>query len=141
MWVSGKAPTIDEMIDAMNEYELVLPAARAHHYSNLAYGMLGEVVARLSGVPYTDYVDRRIFAPLDLTRTTWDEQAPCAAGYLVDEYAGTAEREPHTPLHGIAAMGQLWSTVGDLARWAACWPSGAEGVLDEDGGTRSGRRR
>jgi CubicO group peptidase (beta-lactamase class C family) len=131
MWVSGKAPTIEEMIASMEEYELVLPAARAHHYSNLAYGLLGEVVSRLSGQAYTDYVDRRIFAPLGLARTTWEEQEPRAAGYLVDEYAGTAAREPHTPLDGIAAMGQLWSTVGDLARWAAVLAEGADGVLDQ----------
>ena len=30
----------------MAGFELVLPAARAHHYSNLAFGLLGEVVAR-----------------------------------------------------------------------------------------------
>jgi CubicO group peptidase (beta-lactamase class C family) len=131
MWVTGKAPTIDEMIAAMDGYELVLPAARAHHYSNLAYGLLGETVARVSGQPYAAYVDGRILAPLGLTRTTWEEEEPRAAGYLVDEYAGTAAREPHTPLDGIAAMGQLWSTVGDLARWAVVLAEGADGVLEE----------
>jgi CubicO group peptidase (beta-lactamase class C family) len=130
MWVTGRAPTIEAMIDATASYELVLPAARAHHYSNLAYGLLGEVVARRSGVPYTEYVDGRILAPLGLTRTTWEEQEPRAAGYLVDEYAGTAAREPHTLLEGIAAMGQLWSTVGDLIRWVAFLAEGRDGVLD-----------
>jgi CubicO group peptidase (beta-lactamase class C family) len=132
MWVSGIAPTTEEMIAAMDQYELVLPAARAHHYSNLAYGLLGEIVARLSGEEYTAYVDNRILAPLGLTRTTWDERPPRAAGYLVDEYAGTAAREPHTLLDGIAAMGQLWSTGGDLARWAVVLAQGADGVLDEE---------
>ena len=49
MFVTGEAPAIDEILEAMADYELVLPAARAHHYSNLAYGLLGEVVARRSG--------------------------------------------------------------------------------------------
>ena len=113
----------------MDGYELVLPAARAHHYSNLAYGLLGEVVARLSGTPYKDYVDEPDHEPLGLGRTTWEEQEPRAIAYLVDEFAGTAGREPHTDMGGVAAMGQLWSTVGDLCRWGAFLAEGADGVL------------
>jgi CubicO group peptidase (beta-lactamase class C family) len=130
MWVSGEVPTIDELLAAMDTYEPVLPAARAHHYSNLAYGLLGELVARLSGKPYTQYVDERILQPLGLSRTTWQSQEPYAQGYLVDEYAGTALREPHTDLGGVAAMGQLWSTVGDLCSWASFLAGGRDGVLD-----------
>ncbi|HEX4521191.1 MAG TPA: serine hydrolase domain-containing protein [Gaiellaceae bacterium] len=132
MFVTGEAPGIAEILEAMAGYELVLPAARAHHYSNLAYGLLGEVVARLSGSPYTDYVDERILAPLGLTRTTWQEREPRAVGYLVDEYTGTAGREAHIETGGVAAMGQLWSTVGDLCRWGALLVGGQEGVLAPD---------
>jgi CubicO group peptidase (beta-lactamase class C family) len=129
MFVTGVAPTNDELLDAMEAYELVLPAARAHHYSNLAYALLGEVVARRCGGPYTEYVDEHVIAAAGLTRTTWHEQAPFAQGYLVDEYAGTAGREPHSDMVAVSAMGQLWSTVGDLCRWGSVLTSGAEGVL------------
>ncbi len=130
MFVTGESPTIGEIIDAMAGYELVLPAARAHHYSNLAYGLLGEVIARESGMPYADYVDERLLRPLGLARTTWYEQEPHALGYLVDEFAGTAVREPHSDMVGVAAMGQLWSTVGDLCRWGTFLAGGRDGVLD-----------
>jgi CubicO group peptidase (beta-lactamase class C family) len=130
MWVGGEVPTIEEVLAAMDTYELVLPAARAHHYSNLAYALLGELVARRSGLPYTRYVDERILQPLGFSRTTWQPQEPYAQGYLVDEYAGTAVREVHTDLRGVAAMGQLWSTVGDLCAWASFLASGRGGVLD-----------
>jgi CubicO group peptidase (beta-lactamase class C family) len=130
MWVGGKAPTIEEVLAAMDTYELVLPAARAHHYSNLAYALLGELVARRSGTPYTRYVDERILEPLGFSRTTWGPQEPYAQGYLVDEYAGTALREVHTDLRGVAAIGQLWSTVGDLCALASFLASGRDGVLD-----------
>jgi len=129
MFVDGSAPTIEELLEAMESYEAVLPPARAHHYSNLAYGLLGEVVARLSGTPYTTYVDERLLAPLGLARTTWQERAPAAQGYLVDEHTGVAAREPHSDMLGVASMGQLWSTVGDLCRWATFLAEGQEGVL------------
>jgi CubicO group peptidase (beta-lactamase class C family) len=129
MFVTGEVPTIDEILVALDGYEQVLPAARAWHYSNLAFGLLGEVVARRSGTPYTEHVEARILAPLGLTRTTWVEQEPRAIAYLVDEYAGTAAREPHTDMGGVAAMGQLWSTVGDLSSWVAFLAVGDDDVL------------
>ncbi len=126
MFVTGAVPGIDEVIGA---YEHVLPPARAHHYSNLAFGLLGEVVARCSGQAYTAYVDARVIGPLGLTRTTWTEEGPNAIGYLVDAWAGTAAREPHSDMGAVASMGQLWSTVDDLARWAVFLVEGHDDVL------------
>ena len=113
----------------MKGVTFVLPPGEAHHYSNLAFALLGQVVARLSGERYTDYVDERIIRPLGLTRTTWMPVAPKAQGYLVDEYARTVWREPESDLGGTAAAGQLWSTPEDLGRWATFLARGADGVL------------
>jgi CubicO group peptidase (beta-lactamase class C family) len=130
MFVTGESPTEDELVASMSEVEFVLRPAQAHHYSNLAFALLGQVVARKSGLPYTQYVDERIIGPLGLTRTTWTPQSPKAQGYLVDEYARTVWTEPETDLAGTASAGQLWSTVEDLGRWATFLAGGADGVLD-----------
>ena len=125
MFVDGTTPGEDDLAVGF-----ALEPAQAHHYSNLAFGLLGQVVARKSGQAYTDYVDERIIRPLGLTRTTWYAQEPKAQGYLVDEYARTVWQEPETDLGAVAAMGQLWSTVEDLGRWASFLARGADGVLD-----------
>jgi CubicO group peptidase (beta-lactamase class C family) len=125
MFVDGTTPTDDDLIQGF-----VLPPARAHHYSNLAFGLLGRVVSAKSGAPYTEYVDERIIRPLGLERTTWYGQPPKAQGYLVDDHAGTVWKEPETNLGGVASMGQLWSTVEDLARWATFLARGEDGVLE-----------
>jgi CubicO group peptidase (beta-lactamase class C family) len=125
MWVEGTTPTEADLVAGY-----VLEAHESHHYSNLAFGLLGRVVAARSGVSYTAYVDERILAPLGMTRTTWYSQEPKAQGYLVAEYARTVWEEPESDLGGVAAMGQLWSTVGDLATWATFLARGADGVLD-----------
>jgi CubicO group peptidase (beta-lactamase class C family) len=130
MWITGASPTTEELLDVVRDAELVLEPAQAHHYSNLAFATLGEVVARLAGVPYVEYVDERIIKPLGLEGTTWREQEPYAQGYLVDEFAGTVWRERHDDLAGVAAAGQLWSTVLDLCRWVSFLAAGKEGVLD-----------
>jgi CubicO group peptidase (beta-lactamase class C family) len=130
MFVTGESPTEDALIASMSEVEFVLGPAQAHHYSNLAFALLGQVVARKSGLAYTQYVDEHIIRPLGLSRTSWTPEAPKAQGYLVDEYARTVWTEPETDLSGTAAAGQLWSTVEDLGRWATFLARGAEGVLD-----------
>jgi CubicO group peptidase (beta-lactamase class C family) len=127
MFVEGTTPTDDDL-----RVEFALEPARSHHYSNLAFGLLGRVISEKSGLPYTRYVDERIIGPLGLTRTTWFPQPPKAQGYLVDEYAGTVWTEPESDLGGVAAMGQLWSTVEDLGRWATFLARGADGVLGAD---------
>ncbi len=130
MWVTGVSPTAAELVEGMRDAELVLRPAESHHYSNLAYALLGEVVARRRGKPYTDVVEERIFGPLGLGRTTWSPQGLYAQGYLVDELAGTVWRERDDDLGGVAAAGQLWSTVEDLCRWGAFLAEGRDGVLD-----------
>jgi len=129
MFVTGESPTEQQLIESMRSVNFVLPPGEAHHYSNLAFALLGQVVARKSGMRYTDYVDERIIRPLGLQRTTWTPQEPKAQGYLVDEYARTVWREPETDLGGTASAGQLWSTVTDLGRWATFLARGADGVL------------
>jgi CubicO group peptidase (beta-lactamase class C family) len=130
MFVTGESPTELQLIESMRSVNFVLPPAEAHHYSNLAFALLGQVVAKKTGMPYTAYVDERIIEPVGLTRTTWAPEAPKAQGYLVDEYARTVWREPETDLGGTAAAGQLWSTPTDLGRWATFLARGQEGVLD-----------
>jgi CubicO group peptidase (beta-lactamase class C family) len=124
MWVDGSTPAEEDLVVGF-----ALEPARAHHYSNLAFGLLGRVVAAKTGGAYTDYVDERILRPLGLERTTWYAEAPKAQGYLVDEYAGTVWKEPESDLGAVAAMGQLWSTVEDLARWATFLARGDDAVL------------
>jgi CubicO group peptidase (beta-lactamase class C family) len=132
MFVTGDSPTEDELIASMRDVEFVLRPGESHHYSNLAFALLGQVVARKSGQAYTEYVNERILAPLGLERTTWVPRSPAAEGYLVDEYARTVWLEPETDLAGTAAAGQLWSTVGDLGRWAAFLAVGNDEVLAAD---------
>jgi CubicO group peptidase (beta-lactamase class C family) len=129
IWETGASPTAEELVARLGEAELVLPPQTRHHYSNLAFGLLGEVVARVAGTPYRDYVDARILGPLGLARTTWTPVAPYAQGYFVEPYANAVRREAQLELGGVAAAGELWSTTADLCRWAAFLAEGRDGVL------------
>jgi CubicO group peptidase (beta-lactamase class C family) len=45
------------------------PPGMQFEYSNVAYGLLGHLVETLSGMSYSDYMLRRVFAPLGMTHS------------------------------------------------------------------------
>src|SRR5262249_5394194 len=135
VWESLEFPkSTDELLATLEEAELVLAPGERWHYSNLAFVLLGEVISALSGVPYEDYVEQRLLEPLGLTRTTFSPELPTAVAYSVEPYSDLVHREPMLVERtgGIAAAGQLWSTVGDLCRWAAFLADPDPDVLSTD---------
>jgi CubicO group peptidase (beta-lactamase class C family) len=119
IWESLEAPDRDAFLEGVEDAEQVLPAHHAFHYSNLAYGLLGQVVEHVTGQGWEDVVRARILEPLGMTRTGLDPADDRAHGYQVDPYAGTATQEPLFTLNATAPLGGLWSTVSDMARYAA----------------------
>jgi CubicO group peptidase (beta-lactamase class C family) len=129
IWESLESPAIEQVMADLERTEQVLAPHERHHYSNLAYALLGEVVARLSGLSWREYVDQRLFAPLGLVRTTYAPSDPVAQGYLVAPYTETVRREAHNVSDGFAPAGQLWSTPSDLCAWLTVLAQGRDGVL------------
>ena len=129
VWESLEPPTREELIAGLEDAERVLQPGQAWHYSNLAFGLLGEVVAR-RGQGYEHELRTRVLAPLGLDATGFDPDGPRATGYYVDPYSDGTTVEPDLPVEGpTAAMGWLWSTVDDLARWGDFLATGHEDVL------------
>ena len=118
VWETLEFPKGDALLAGLADAEVVLPAGERWHYSNLAYALLGEVVARVAGTAFAEYVDERLIRPLGLIRTTWQSVEPAARGYYVDPYARTLRPEPALEGDGVEAVGSLWSTPSDLCQWA-----------------------
>ena len=117
VWERAEGPDLEELLNRLDEAEAVLPPARQHHYSNLAYSLLGEIVARLRKQPWEEALQERVLSPLGMTRTTTRRQEPYALGYLTDPYADRLLPEKEFPGGAFAPAAELWSTVDDLARW------------------------
>jgi CubicO group peptidase (beta-lactamase class C family) len=97
----------------------VLGAARRFHYSNLGFGLLGELVARHRGRAWEDVVRAEVLAPLGMTRTTPRPEGRAAQGSAVHPWADVVLPEPEHDAGVMAAAGQLWATLADLGRFAA----------------------
>jgi len=119
MWATLEVPDRDDLLAGFEAAEQVLPTRAGHHYSNLAFAMLGEVVGRATSSTWAEQLEHRLLQPLGMGRTTLHPTAPHAQGFHVEPYADAVRPEPHSDLGSTAPAGQLWSTVTDLARWAA----------------------
>jgi CubicO group peptidase (beta-lactamase class C family) len=130
IWETLTPPSREELLAGLEDAERVLRPGEAWHYSNLAYGLLGELVMRRSERGYEDALRTRVLEPLALGRTGFDPSGPRATGYYVDPYSNRVTPEPDPVGEGpTAAIGWLWSTVGDLARFGDFVATGRDGVL------------
>jgi CubicO group peptidase (beta-lactamase class C family) len=90
-------------------------------YSNLGYALLGKVIETVTGGGYADAVRSRILTPLGLAQTGF-EAGEFDPEMLARGYQRGASGWAELPFDGhgaFAPMGGIFSTVTDLARWAA----------------------
>jgi CubicO group peptidase (beta-lactamase class C family) len=95
----------DDSIAIFDTIPIVAPPRTKLLYSNQAYNLLGLVIERLSGMSYGDFVQRRIFDPLQMTRSCSEhnDDPNMASPYsvLLNE---TTHRLPHSTVGGQTSM-------------------------------------
>src|SRR3954449_9789468 len=115
---------------ALGTKDVVLGAARRFHYSNLGFGLLGELVARARGTSWDEAVTAEVLAPLGMTRTTPRPVAPAAQGWAVHPWADVLLAEPEHSAGDRARAGQLGAPLADLAAFATFLLGDTGDVLD-----------
>lgn len=105
---------------------------RRFHYSNVGYGVLGELVATLRGTSWLDALREEVLVPLGMTATTERPAKGHARGFAVHPFADAVLPEPEHDAGAMAPAGQLWSCITDLASWTALVGGDPRGVLDQD---------
>jgi CubicO group peptidase (beta-lactamase class C family) len=108
----------------------------SYEYSNTGFALLGRLVERISGQRIEDYLTENVLRPLGMSATVW-RQKDVPAGRLALGYGhrasapgplmpGDFREEPQLADGAYAAMGGLYTSIRDLARYAAfqldAWP-------------------
>ena len=105
------------------------PPGTRYEYSNYAFGLLGRIVTKASGIPYDHYVQREILSKLHMDSTTFEfslvPKERRAIGYRLQP-DGTYLEEPPLPQGAFGSAGGLLTTADDLGRYVAfhlsAWP-------------------
>jgi CubicO group peptidase (beta-lactamase class C family) len=104
------------------------PPATEYAYSNIGFGILGLAVSRAARTPFMELVTRQVLTPLGLASSTYVVSPPdlasrLAVGYVRDRATGKLSSDLPTREHlgrGYKVPnGGIYSTTGDLARFAA----------------------
>ena len=84
-------------------------------YSNLGASLLAQIIANVQAMPYEAYVEKEVFIPLQMGRTTWKRPA-VASGDITRYY-----KEDLMPFPGYTLItapdGGIYSTVSDLTKF------------------------
>lgn len=109
-------PNVDVVRSAYS-VPLVFAPGDKWQYSNLGYFVIAEVISSVSGKPWPDFVQARIFAPANLTQTyLTSTNAPNEA--VGHSFAGNDWSKAPQPV-AVIPSGAFVSTVLDMARWDA----------------------
>jgi len=131
-WERHPGGDVDQLLAELAFDKISGPPFRTYHYSNLAYGLLGAVLQRATGESWADLVGKRVLDPLGMKRTTYAPVEPYARGYVVHALDDSLHEEPRLDSGAMAPAGQLWSTVTDMAKWAAFLADPAPAVLSRE---------
>ncbi len=105
----------EEYIALTRATRAAYPPGYALVYSNLGFTLAGELVRARSSLNYSDYLERRVFAPCGMHSTHVDlariDRSRLAVGYARDEPGPTLET-------GVQGAGAVRSTAADLTRFA-----------------------
>ncbi len=91
-------------------------------YQNVMYIVAGEVIAKVSGMPWGQFLKTRLFEPLGM-KNSFTSYAQ--AGKLKDvssahfDIGGKVTVIPDTVAESIGPAGGVWSTSDDIAKWVA----------------------
>ncbi|MBG0563647.1 serine hydrolase domain-containing protein [Actinoplanes aureus] len=128
-WERNAGGDAGKLLAELTYEKLAGPPYRRYRYSNLAYGLLGAVLERVTGQSWAELAGKRVLDPLGMKRTTYAPVEPFARGYVVHALGGALHEEPRPDTGAMAPAGQLWSTVTDMAKWAGFLADPAPAVL------------
>jgi len=108
------------------------PPSYQYEYSNTGYAILGNIVSRVSGKPYQEYIRENILHPLGMDHTYWEyDSVPenhLALGYRWENEQWKIEPMLHDGSFG--AMGGLITSIEDFSKYVSfhlsAWPPRSE---------------
>lgn len=120
IWPGGNNFTVNDIIHNLRFLKPVSSFRTKYDYDNLLYVVAGEVIARVSGISYEDFIEKRIMEPLGMTKSA-------ASWSRVKDRSNVFD--PHAPVNGkvqvisrytaeqVNAAGGIYTNLTDICKW------------------------
>lgn len=105
-----------------------------YEYSNMGFAMLGYIIKKVTGIPYSEYIEKNIWKPLGMNQASWEYSkvpaAQLAHGYRWINNTWREEALLHDGIYG--AMGGMITSIESFSKYVgfheSVWPvrNGAE---------------
>lgn len=110
-----------EIMDKMRMLQPSLLFRQDYGYCNSCYLSAGEVVPKVTGKSWEDFVQDSMITPLGMSSTmvlsTGVEKQPNVAAPYTTAYTGTLKQVPYDNWNNLAPAASIISNVSDLSKW------------------------
>lgn len=120
LWVMDSVSTA-ETLKRFAQVPKAYPLRGGFEYNNLMYATAGEVIHSISGMPWSEFVKKHLFEPLEMERSVARASDIFEAGNYVTPYFYSAEEGfievPHNLSDQIGAAGMIWTCAADIEHY------------------------
>lgn len=121
LWPDRNKPiTNEDVLDLMSAHQpKVYYQPNTHFdYSNTGYALLASIVARASGLSFAEFMQQRIFKPLQMNHTfTFSKDVAVLTGKIATGHTGGRRKRTPDYLDTVLGDKGVYSTVEDLYKW------------------------
>lgn len=92
-------------------------------YNNIMFIVAGEVITRISGSSWADFIEQKILIPVGMTSSFGSYSRAKSSNNIIDAHApvdGKAIAVPHDWNETANAAGGIMSNITDMTTWANC---------------------
>src|SRR5256885_971333 len=115
------AGALERFVRSIADQKLVFAPGEKFAYSNTAYEMLGDVIAKVSGESFEDYVQHNILTPVGMKDSTLlvreaNPQLLTSPHVIENNKVAVSKIFPYNRAHSPSST--LYSSIEDMSRWA-----------------------
>lgn len=109
-----------QVIEKMRHIKAVHPFRTTWGYTNAAFVVAGEIIPKVTGLQWEDFLQQKIFAPLGMNNTiALSKDYPNAANKSMPHTIadGRLIKIPICAIDNLAPAGSIGSSVNDMSKW------------------------
>lgn len=116
----GNDFTVPDVVRAMWHLRPVSSFRTKYDYDNLLYIIAGEVIARVSGQKFEEFIEQRIMTPLGMNSSAADFHRVQDTSNIADAHAPVDNKMQAIDRYDLsltAAAGGIYTNIEDLGKW------------------------